>query len=112
MGLKRNLAYNIKLMRSMKNASLEEFADEIGISRTTLFSIEKGRGNITIDTIEQIADNLEVCSLSLLSKATGASKPNNAEIYLKGIKALSCMAETDRIEALLLINRLAELMSK
>ena len=31
-------------MRSMKNASLEEFADEIGISRTTLFSIEKGRG--------------------------------------------------------------------
>ena len=112
MGLKKNLAYNIKLMRLIKNASLEEFADEIGVSRTTLFNIEKGKGNITIETIEHISQNLEISPLSLLSDAGGVSKLNHAEVLLKSLKDLTFMSETDRMEALMLMNRLAELMGE
>ena len=112
MGLKKNLAYNIKLMRTLKNASLEEFADEIGIGRTTLYSLEKEEGNTTIDTIEQIAKNLSISPLSLLSRGGEMEHLKNAEVMLESLQCLSQMSEADRIETLMLVNRLAGLLHK
>ena len=42
MDIKGNFAANLRTIRLTKGLSLLEFADEIGISKSTLYKIEKG----------------------------------------------------------------------
>ena len=46
MDIKDNFATNLKNIRLTRGASLLEFADEIGISKSTLHKIEKGDINL------------------------------------------------------------------
>lgn len=46
--------------------SQERFADEIGMDRTYISAIERGRRNPTLDVIVRIADGLQVPPAALL----------------------------------------------
>lgn len=54
MDIKDNFATNLKNIRLTRGASLLEFADEIGISKSTLHKIEKGDINPTLSLINQV----------------------------------------------------------
>ena len=66
MDIKDNFATNLKNIRLTRGASLLEFADEIGISKSTLHKIEKGDINPTLSLINQVSDNLHIPATNLL----------------------------------------------
>ena len=68
MELKRNFSENIRNFRTSRGSSLEEFADIVGIGKTTLQDIENGKANSTLDTIETIAKGLNVNPIVLLTE--------------------------------------------
>lgn len=67
MELKHHLSESLKLLRKERDATLDEFSADIGISRSNLQEIEQGRANATLDTVDIIAQNLGVSALELLS---------------------------------------------
>lgn len=66
MELKQNLSENLKLLRKEKDATLECFSADIGISRSNLQEIEQGKANATLDTVDTIARNLGISPFELL----------------------------------------------
>ena len=57
---KTNIGKNIKQIRELKNFTQEYVADEIEVSQSTYSRIENGTVPIRIDTLQRIADVLEV----------------------------------------------------
>lgn len=66
MELKQALAQNLKSIRKTRKESLMDFSREIGISKSTLQNIERGKGT-TLDTVECISRNLGIGTDVLLS---------------------------------------------
>ena len=59
------LAQNVAQLRIKRKLTREELSLALGIDNSYISKLEKGRVNITIDKIEQIAMffNLDVCDL-------------------------------------------------
>jgi transcriptional regulator with XRE-family HTH domain len=62
-----NIGNNIKQIRELKNFSQDFVAGEIEVSQSTYSRIESGSAPIKIDTLQRIADVLEVDLNTLLS---------------------------------------------
>lgn len=54
------MAHNVKRLRVAKNISLSALAATADISKSTLFTLERGEGNPSIDTLWAIAQALSV----------------------------------------------------
>ena len=54
------LGNRIKALRSAKNFTQEQMADQIGVSRQKYARIESGANSITLDILSKIAEMLEV----------------------------------------------------
>jgi len=65
--LREILAKNIRLFRNKLGVSQEALADESGLHRTYIGSIERGERNVSVDNIEKIAKALNVKPGQLLS---------------------------------------------
>ena len=66
--LLRILSANIIRLRNAKGWSQEELADEAGLHRTFVGSVERRERNVTISTLEAFAGALNVSVIQLLSK--------------------------------------------
>ncbi len=64
--LQELIATNVKTLRLRMGLSQEEFADLCGYHRTYIGSIERSERNITVSTLEALADALEVNPAELL----------------------------------------------
>lgn len=64
--LRKILAENIKRIRVEKNLSQEKLAEECDLHRTYISLIEREKRNVSIDTIERIAEALDVPAVNLL----------------------------------------------
>ena len=62
----RGLATNLRRLRARRGLSLQQLADRAGIAKTTLFKIESGRGNPTLDTLLALADFFAVTIAGLI----------------------------------------------
>ncbi|MGH2648077.1 MAG: helix-turn-helix domain-containing protein [Ginsengibacter sp.] len=60
MDLKEKIGKRITELRKEKNLSQQKFAYEADIERTFLTHIEKGRKNISVDTLQRILEGLEI----------------------------------------------------
>lgn len=60
MNLKIKIWNNLKKIRKEKNISQEDLAQKIWVKRPYLSNVENGLINITIDTLEKIANALEI----------------------------------------------------
>jgi len=60
------LASNIRRLRQEKELSQEALADIAGLHRTYVGSVERGERNISIDSIEKLANALRVAVSELL----------------------------------------------
>jgi transcriptional regulator with XRE-family HTH domain len=60
------VARKVRQLRTKRGWSQEEFADFCGVHRTWIGSIERGEGNITLKTLDQLAKVLGVHSYDLL----------------------------------------------
>ena len=63
---------NIRRLRRERGLSQEDLADEIGVHRTYMGGVERGERNLTLRSLERLAERLGVSPLSLLED-TGAA---------------------------------------
>ena len=64
--LQRALGRNVRKHREALGISQEDFAHQLGFHRTYLGAIERGERNLSLKSIERLADQLGVTPLSLL----------------------------------------------
>ncbi len=74
--LQRRLGENLRLLRRARGLSQEAFADFLGIHRTYMGGLERGERNVTLRTVERLAERLAVDPLSLFARVGATSKPH------------------------------------
>jgi transcriptional regulator with XRE-family HTH domain len=57
----------IKILRTQKNMTLQQLADEIKVDRQYVWNIENGEVNLTLDYIDRIAAALKVSQLEFIN---------------------------------------------
>jgi transcriptional regulator with XRE-family HTH domain len=70
--LQRQLGNSLRVLRAASGLSQEAFADRLGIHRTYIGGLERGERNVTLQTVERIADLLGVPALTLLDGTISA----------------------------------------
>lgn len=69
---KVEIGHKIKEQRLALNLTMDEVSQKVGITRSTLWSVENGNGNYSIDTLLKLLDFLDMSLSFDVSKA----KPN------------------------------------
>jgi transcriptional regulator with XRE-family HTH domain len=64
--LQRTVGRNLRAHRVSRGLSQEDFADQVGVHRTYLGGLERGERNLTLQSLERLADHLGVPPLELL----------------------------------------------
>lgn len=64
--LQRVLGRNLRRLRLERGCSQEDFAEILGVHRTYLGGVERGERNLTLRTVERLADDLGVEAVGLL----------------------------------------------
>ena len=67
--LQRTLGENLLAYRSARGLSQEAFADTVKVHRTYMGGIERGERNLTLRSLERIADRVGIDPLELLRPA-------------------------------------------
>ncbi|MGH9090124.1 MAG: helix-turn-helix domain-containing protein [Acidimicrobiales bacterium] len=65
--LQLRLGRNLRVRRVAEGLSQEGFADVLGVHRTYMGGLERGERNVTLRTIERLADRLGTTALDLLN---------------------------------------------
>lgn len=64
--LNRRVGANLRRIRTARGASQEAYALELGWDRTYVGGLERGERNLTLDTLEELAQRAGVDPLELL----------------------------------------------
>ena len=64
--LQRRVGRNLRAYREQQGLSQEAFADAVGVHRTYMGGLERGERNLTLKSLERIANLIEVDPLQLL----------------------------------------------
>jgi len=64
--LQRKVGRNLRAYRQARGLSQEAFADLLDVHRTYMGGIERGERNLTLRSLERIAERIEVDPLTLL----------------------------------------------
>jgi transcriptional regulator with XRE-family HTH domain len=64
--LQRMLGQNLRAYREARGLSQEAFANVLGVHRTYMGGLERGERNLTLRSVERIAEKIEVEPLALL----------------------------------------------
>lgn len=67
--LQKTVGRNLRAYRERNGLSQEAFADVLGVHRTYMGGIERGERNLTLKSLERIADRLDLDPLALLQGA-------------------------------------------
>ena len=73
--LQKTVGRNLRAYREAKGLSQEAFADILGVHRTYMGGIERGERNLTLRSLERLAERLELDPLALLGQ--GAAPAND-----------------------------------
>jgi transcriptional regulator with XRE-family HTH domain len=64
--LQRAVGRNLRAYRQERGLSQEAFAEEVGVHRTYMGGLERGERNLTLKSVERIADRLDISVMQLL----------------------------------------------
>ena len=65
--LKHRVGRNVRDLRSARGLTQERLAENLGCTPRYLAGIERGERNLTLDTLDALADRLGVDGLTLLT---------------------------------------------
>jgi transcriptional regulator with XRE-family HTH domain len=69
--LQRTVGRNLRAYREARGLSQEAFADVLGVHRTYMGGIERGERNLTLKSLERIAERVGLEPLALLVQGAG-----------------------------------------
>jgi transcriptional regulator with XRE-family HTH domain len=69
--LQRTVGRNLRAYRDARGLSQEAFADVLGVHRTYMGGVERGERNLTLKSLERIAQRINVDPLALLHPGNG-----------------------------------------
>jgi transcriptional regulator with XRE-family HTH domain len=64
--LQRTVGRNLRAYREARGLSQEAFADVLGVHRTYMGGIERGERNLTLKSLERLADRIGLDPVALL----------------------------------------------
>jgi transcriptional regulator with XRE-family HTH domain len=64
--LQRRVGRNLRAYRQARGLSQEAFAEVVGVHRTYMGGLERGERNLTLKSVERIAERIGVDPLALL----------------------------------------------
>jgi transcriptional regulator with XRE-family HTH domain len=64
--LQRAVGANLRAYRLERGLSQEQFAEVLGVHRTYMGGLERGERNLTLRSVERIAENLNLDPLELM----------------------------------------------
>ncbi|MCA9835131.1 MAG: helix-turn-helix transcriptional regulator [Thermomicrobiales bacterium] len=64
--LQRAVGRNLRAYREERGLSQEKFADVLGVHRTYMGGLERGERNLTLRSVERIAERLHLEPLALM----------------------------------------------
>ncbi len=70
--LQRLVGRNLRQLRLERGLSQEEFAEILGIHRTYMGGVERGERNLTLQSLERLAERLDIPPASLLQEPPSA----------------------------------------
>lgn len=70
--LQQNLGRSLRRIRLERGLSQEAFADVLGVHRTYYGAVERGDRNLTLVSVERLAEHLGLDPLELLTPAEGS----------------------------------------
>ena len=65
--LQRRVGANLRAYREEQGLSQESFAEVVGVHRTYLGGLERGERNLTLKSLERLAETLDLDPLDLLN---------------------------------------------
>ena len=65
--LQRVVGRNLRALRAQRGLSQEQFADVLGVHRTYMGGVERGERNLTLRSVERLAQHLAVDPQVLLT---------------------------------------------
>lgn len=96
MEMQANMAEIIRRIMEKKQMSIQEFSDELEISRTMLQTYMKGKGNPSLKTISHLAEKLELDPAIFLTGMNGLEHPEVALLLLDTVEKVSELDETKK----------------
>lgn len=69
--LQKAFGHNLRAYREVQKLSQEAFADVLGVHRTYMGGMERGERNLTLKSVERIAERLDIDALALLGRQAG-----------------------------------------
>lgn len=66
--LQRQVGRNLRAYREAQGLSQEAFADVLGVHRTYMGGIERGERNLTLKSLERLAQRIDIDPLALLGQ--------------------------------------------
>ena len=69
--LQKTVGRNLRAYRQARGLSQEAFADLVGVHRTYMGGLERGERNLTLRSVERIAEQIGVDPLALMDSAAG-----------------------------------------
>lgn len=69
--LQRAVGRSLRVYREARGLSQEAFADVLGVHRTYMGGIERGERNLTLKSLERLAERIGVDPLALLGQGLG-----------------------------------------
>lgn len=70
--LQRRVGRNLRAYRLARGLSQEAFAEVVGVHRTYMGGLERGERNLTLKSVEKIAERIDVDPLSLMAEPPDA----------------------------------------
>jgi transcriptional regulator with XRE-family HTH domain len=77
--LQQAVGRNLRAYRQAQGLSQEAFADDLGVHRIYMGSVERGERNLTLKSLERIASQLDVDPLALLQPPEDESTPQSSQ---------------------------------
>lgn len=69
--LQKTVGLNLRRYRQARDLSQEAFADAVGVHRTYMGGLERGERNLTLKSVERLAQRLGLDPLDLLVAPPG-----------------------------------------
>ncbi len=82
--LQRAVGRNLRAYRQARQLSQEAFAEVVGVHRTYMGGLERGERNLTLKSVERLAERLGMPPLQLFQPPSGpdASWPSEVEVQV------------------------------